>query len=105
MVLVIGLTTYLLISSNILSSFNTLFQKDLSKATDQKNANVDVEEEIEELKKEELGPDQERLISMFGYPDQFIIIFDEGNNNKRIDTKNLLSILLKNLMDKKNLFV
>lgn len=85
-VLVIGLTTYLLISSDILSSFNTLFQKDFNKAADQKNVNVDVEEEIEELKKEELGIDQRRLISMFGYPDQFIIIFDEGNNNLRIDT-------------------
>ena len=86
-VLVIGLTTYLLISSNILSSFNTLFQKDFSKAADQKNVNVDVEENSGlELKKEELGNDQRRLISMLGYPDQFIIIFDEGNNNKRIDT-------------------
>jgi len=30
--------------------------------------------------------DQERIILLFGYPDQFTIIFDESNNNKRIDT-------------------
>lgn len=35
--------------------------------------------------KAELGPDQERVIKLFGYPDQFLIMFDEGNNNNRID--------------------
>lgn len=35
--------------------------------------------------KAELGADQERVIKLFGYPDQFLITFDEGNNNNRID--------------------
>ncbi|MCL5069976.1 MAG: zinc ribbon domain-containing protein [Actinobacteria bacterium] len=35
--------------------------------------------------KAKLGPDQERVIKLFGYPDQFLIMFDEGNNNNRID--------------------
>lgn len=38
------------------------------------------------LNKEELSADQDRVISLFGYPDQFTIIFDESYNNKRIDT-------------------
>ncbi len=84
-IITLGLVTYLLINGNILSSFDTLFQKFSSKAADQQN--VGSGEDIGlELKKEELGPDQKRLISMFGYPDQFIIIFDEGNSNLRIDT-------------------
>ncbi len=45
----------------------------------------ETEEEIEELKKEELGSDQKRLVSLFGHPDKFTVIFDESNNNKRID--------------------
>ena len=41
--------------------------------------------ERENTTKAELGHDQERVIKLFGYPDQFLILFDEGNNN-RIDT-------------------
>lgn len=44
------------------------------------------DEQIAELPKEKLSSDQIRVISFFGHPDQFTIIFDEGNNNKRIDT-------------------
>ncbi len=32
------------------------------------------------------GDDQEKVLSIFGYPDQFIVLFDEGNGNKRIDS-------------------
>ncbi len=35
---------------------------------------------------EETIEDYKRIILLFGYPDQFTIIFDESNNNKRIDT-------------------
>lgn len=38
------------------------------------------------LSKKEPVSDQERLISMFGYPDEFVIIFDEEDNNSRIET-------------------
>lgn len=38
------------------------------------------------LSKKEPISDQERLISMFGYPDEFVIIFDEGDSNSRIET-------------------
>lgn len=83
-IIALGLVTYSLINNNTLNRFDTLFQKYSSKAADQQN--VGNEENISlELKKEELGPDQKRLTSMFGYPDQFIIIFDEGNNT-RIDS-------------------
>ena len=37
------------------------------------------DEQIPELPKEELSADQIRVISFFGHPDQFTIIFDEGN--------------------------
>ncbi|MCG2788555.1 MAG: hypothetical protein L6405_01205 [Actinomycetia bacterium] len=43
------------------------------------------DEQIAELPKEKLSSDQTRVISLFGHPDQFTIIFDEGSNNKRID--------------------
>lgn len=34
----------------------------------------------------ELSEDQERVLSMFGYPDEFIIVFDQDNKNLRIET-------------------
>lgn len=40
----------------------------------------------EALTKAVFGPDQKRVIKLFSYPDQFLIFFDEGDNNKRIDT-------------------
>lgn len=43
------------------------------------------DEQIIELPKEELTDDQLLLLSMFGYPDEYVIIFDEGNNNIRIE--------------------
>jgi hypothetical protein len=42
-------------------------------------------EKITELPKEELTDDQMQVLSMLGYPDEYIIIFDEGNNNIRIE--------------------
>jgi hypothetical protein len=54
-------------------------KKELEEVTEE------TEEEIEELKKEELGSDQKRIVSLFGHPDKFTVIFDESNNNKRID--------------------
>jgi len=38
------------------------------------------------LPKEKLSPDQQSLLAMAGYPEEFIIIFDEGNANIRIET-------------------
>jgi len=43
-------------------------------------------------REEKLGTDQERLLNMFGYPDTFIVLFDEGNNNKRFDSWAYLDI-------------
>ncbi|MCJ7471573.1 MAG: hypothetical protein MUP02_02025 [Actinobacteria bacterium] len=45
----------------------------------------EVDEQITELPKEELSDDQLQVLSMFGYPDEYVIVFDEGNNNIRID--------------------
>jgi len=33
-----------------------------------------------------LSEDQERIISIFGYPDEFVIVFDQDNKNLRIET-------------------
>ncbi len=44
------------------------------------------EAKITELQKEKLGSDQERLLSIFGYPDEFIIVFDLDNEKTRIET-------------------
>lgn len=30
--------------------------------------------------------DQKKILSTFGYPDQFMVLFDEGDGNKRIDS-------------------
>jgi len=38
------------------------------------------------LPKETLSSDQQSLIAMAGYPEEFIIIFDEGNANIRTET-------------------
>jgi hypothetical protein len=35
--------------------------------------------------KAEMSADQKRVIKLFGYPDQFLIMFDESNNNNRQD--------------------
>ncbi len=43
------------------------------------------EGQIAELPKEELSDDQLQVLSMLGYPDEYVIIFDEGNSNKRIE--------------------
>ena len=64
-----------------------VFVIDISNLTNPFKSTTEVKyEQIGELPKEELSADQIRVISFFGHPDQFTIIFDEGNNNERIDT-------------------
>ena len=41
---------------------------------------------IAALPKETLSSDQQSLLAMAGYPEEFIIIFDEGNANIRTET-------------------
>ena len=41
--------------------------------------------QIAKLPIEELTDDQMQVLSMLGYPDEYVIIFDEGNSNKRIE--------------------
>jgi len=63
-------------------------EKDDSKEITVETTTVSEEEEdeqITELPKEILTDDQLLLLSMFGYPDEYVIIFDEGNNNTRIE--------------------
>ncbi len=43
------------------------------------------EEQIIELPKEELTEDQLQILSMLGYPDEYVIVFDEGNDNIRVE--------------------
>jgi hypothetical protein len=42
--------------------------------------------DIEDLEKVEMGPDQEKVLSIFGYPDEFIIIFNPDGEIKRAET-------------------
>lgn len=42
--------------------------------------------DIVELKKEKLSYDQKRLLSIFGYPDEFFIVFDEEQDKLRVET-------------------
>ncbi len=43
------------------------------------------EEQIIKLPKEELTDDQLQVLSMLDYPDEYVIVFDEGNNNARVE--------------------
>jgi len=43
------------------------------------------DKQITELPKEALTDDQLQVLSMLGYPDEYVIIFDEGNDNIRIE--------------------
>jgi hypothetical protein len=70
---------YILISTIIfLISLATVFSQC-------KQPEIKPVEEVKELAKEELSYDQKRLLSMFGYPDEFIVVFDEENNNLRVE--------------------
>lgn len=48
-------------------------------------AEEEKDEQILELPQEELTEDQLQVLSMLGYPDEYVIIFDEGNDNKRVE--------------------
>ncbi len=57
-----------------------------------KKDNIDEQEkktlenpDINALMTEELSKDQDRVLSLFGSPDQFTVLFDESNNNKRTE--------------------
>ena len=45
----------------------------------------EADEQITELPKEELTEDQLQVLSMLGYPDEYVIVFDEGNDNIRVE--------------------
>jgi len=82
--IILLIVAILLVTVGILTAlawhFN-LLPFDFGKTTEPSKENP-----ISKLFKKEPVPDQERLISMFGYPDQFVIIFDEGDNNSRTET-------------------
>lgn len=59
---------------------------DFKETTEEATTAIEEEDEqIIELPKEELTDDQLQVLSMLGYPDEYVIIFDEGNNNIRIE--------------------
>ena len=61
----------------------------LGKYMDNIGVNVNDEEtpvETIELEQEEFSNNQIRLISMFGYPDEFVIIFNDEGENERAET-------------------
>lgn len=81
-IVIIGLVIYFLIINGVIGNFS-------GKTEDQPLAEGPIEDEevIEEsagfvYEPFEFSQDQKRLLAMTGYPDQFIIIFDEGNNNR-----------------------
>jgi len=84
--IIIGLTVFFVLNSDFAAGIlsGTLISGN-------KAGNGQVTESGEQAQGEISGPlyslssDQERLIGMFGYPDSFTVLFDEGNSNKRID--------------------
>lgn len=80
LITIIGLAVYLIWTNSTGNSLSSLFsnQEQGPETTDGGDMVI--------LTKEELSSDQIRVISFFGHPDQFTVIFDEGNNNERIDT-------------------
>lgn len=79
-VVIVGLAAYLILINSTGNSLSSMFlnQEQDSGATDAGDTAI--------LTKEKLSADQDRVISLFGRPDQFTVIFDEGSNNKRIET-------------------
>ncbi|MBM3709223.1 MAG: hypothetical protein FJW61_02215 [Actinobacteria bacterium] len=81
---IIGLTVYFVLNSELAAGLlsGTLTAKnELQSAKDTDQANTIQSDKSAYF----LSGDQQRIAGMFGYPDSFIVMFDEGNNNKRID--------------------
>jgi len=78
-IIVIGAIIYFVLANFAQIDFSSFLNKGQESA-DAENSGTAI------LSKEELSADQTRVISLFGYPDQFMIIFDESYENKRIDT-------------------
>ena len=63
----------------------TFFHRNTTVSRDEEASTPD-EDSIDPAGIEGTSPDQKRVLSTFGDPDQFIILFDEGAGNKRIDS-------------------
>lgn len=87
-IIIVGLAAYLILTNYTEINLPSLFSGDNSSISDQQTQEEEISEDLtsEVPGKEELGEDQKRIISLFGYPEQFTVIFDESNNNKRIET-------------------
>ena len=101
-VVIIGLVTYFILTNYVENSLSSLLSKEQKtveskqeqESTTINDTNITIDDtntannytDTVILSKEKLSTDQKRVISLFGYPDQFTIIFDEGNNNNRIDS-------------------
>ena len=93
-IVIIGLVVYYILvnyTNNYLSTLLSKQNQQLAQTSDstdidnqQQSFTSDTNSSIV-LTKEKLSADQKRVISLFGYPDQFTIIFDESYDNKRID--------------------
>ena len=87
-IIIIGLVVYFILANytgNFLSSLLSKEEKIVEYQQEQESETIDAADAVI-LSKEKLSSDQTRVISLFGHPDQFIIIFDESYDNKRIDT-------------------
>jgi len=78
-IIVIGVIIYFILANSAQIDLSSLLNKE------QESAAIDDSGTVI-LIKEELSADQNRIISLFGHPDQFTIIFDESYDNNRIDT-------------------
>ncbi|MCG9478685.1 MAG: zinc-ribbon domain-containing protein [Actinomycetia bacterium] len=58
---------------------------DDSSDAQQNEIDENTSEENSILPKEDLSQKQQELVTFLGYPDEFLVIFDEGNNNARVE--------------------
>ncbi len=78
---IVLLLVYVIDISNLTSPFKSTSEAEKVEEDDLKETSEEASTNIEE----ELTDDQLQVLSMLGYPDEYVIVFDEGNNNIRIE--------------------
>jgi hypothetical protein len=79
-VILIGLIIFFLLNNSLLD----IFKQQSTAITYGQNVQVNEDDSHETVYI--ISDDQKKVLSVFGYPEQFLILFDEGANNVRIDS-------------------
>lgn len=82
-VILMGLLVLLLLNSGLKDLF---LQQVATVSYDQRYMDPEEDKAGNQGNAGKSSDDQEKVLSVFGYPEQFIILFDEGADNKRIDS-------------------